>query len=101
MKRELKDLDELIDQEFGKQGTPERNKLDEESKAWQAAQLLLQGRKMQRVTQAELARRVGTTKSYISKIETGALQPSIGMYLRLITALGLRFDIATPVGIIG
>ena len=47
---------------------------------------------------AKLALRVGTTKSYISKIENGVVEPGVGLFFRLINALGLRIDITNPIG---
>ena len=52
-----------------------------------------------KVTQSELAQRVGTTKSYISKIENGVIEPSVGLFFRLINALGLRIDITQSIGV--
>ena len=64
-----------------------------------AAQILLQARKDAKVTQSELAQRVGTTMSYISKIENGVIEPSVGLFFRLINALGLRIDITQSIGV--
>lgn len=89
----------IIDEKFGKRGTPEREKFEDEAKAFYASQILLQARKEAKVTQSELAQRVGTTKSYISKIENGAIEPSVGLFFRLVNALGLRIDITRPLGV--
>ena len=52
-----------------KGGTPEREK--NSKKAWEEynAQILLNARKNARLTQAELAKRIGADKGYISRIE--------------------------------
>lgn len=89
----------IIDEKFGKRGTPEREQFEDEAKAFYASQILLQARKEAKVTQSELAQRVGTTKSYISKIENGAIEPSVGLFFRLVNALGLRIDITRPLGV--
>lgn len=70
----VRDFDLYLDEEYGAVGTPERQAFEEEAEAFYAAQLLLQARKEAKVTQAELAKRVGTTKSYISKIENGLIE---------------------------
>lgn len=49
------------------------------------------------MTQAELADRIHTTKSYISRIERGDITPSVGVFYRIINALGLRVDIVKPI----
>lgn len=51
------------------------------------------------MTQSELAQRVGITKSYISKIENGVIEPEVGLFFRLINSLGLRIDITKPLEI--
>lgn len=44
------------------------------------------------MTQVELADRIGSIQSTISGIETGEKQPSVGMLLRLASALGCSLD---------
>lgn len=51
----LTSISKEIEQEFGKQGTPERVKFDEEAYAFYTGQLLSDARKEAKVTQAELA----------------------------------------------
>jgi len=70
------DYDSVLDAKFGKMGSLERVKHEEEARAFYAAQILLQARKEAKLTQSELAKRVGTTKSYISKIENGVITGS-------------------------
>ncbi|VFB14382.1 helix-turn-helix domain-containing protein [Bacteroides heparinolyticus] len=96
---QIVDYDLVLDAKYGKEGSPERLKHEESAKAFYAAQLLLQARKEAKVTQSELARRAGTTKSYISKIENGMIEPGVGLFFRLVNALGLRIDITNPIGI--
>lgn len=95
----VRDFDQYLDEEYGAIGTEERTKFEEEAKVFYAAQILLQARKDAKVTQSELAQRVGTTKSYISKIENGVIEPSVGLFFRLINALGLRIDITQSIGV--
>ena len=47
------------------------------------------------MTQQQLADRVGAKKSYISRIETGSVEPSAGLFLNIISTLGL--SIVRPV----
>ena len=95
----VRDFDQYLDEEYGTVGTAERIQFEEEAKAFYAAQILLRARKDAKVTQSELAQRVGTTKSYISKIENGVIEPSVGLFFRLINALGLRIDITQSMGV--
>ena len=59
--------------------------------------LLQEARKEAKVTQAELAERIQATKSYISKIENGAITPSVGVFYRIIAALGMRVEVVKPI----
>ena len=95
----VRDFDQYLDEEYGAIGPEDRTNFEEEAKAFYAAQILLQARKDAKVTQSELAQRVGTTKSYISKIENGVIEPSVGLFFRLINALGLRIDITQSMGV--
>ena len=97
-KNNIINYDAILESRYGKEGGPERLQFEEEAKAFYAAQLLLQARKEAKVTQSELDLRVGTTKSYISKIENGVIEPGVGLFFRLINALGLRIDITNPIG---
>ena len=97
-KNNITDYDAILESRYGKEGSPERLQFEEEAKAFYAAQLLLQARKEAKVSQSELALRVGTKKSYISKIENGVVEPGVGLFFRLINALGLRIDITNPIG---
>ena len=48
-------------------------------------------------TQEELAKRIGASKSYISRIEKGVIEPGVSTFYRIIEALGLRIEIVKPV----
>ncbi|MBP5360014.1 MAG: helix-turn-helix transcriptional regulator [Bacteroidaceae bacterium] len=56
-------------------------------------------RKREKVTQQELASRIGTNKSYISRVENGSVEPGAGTFLRILSALGLRFDVSQSVAL--
>ena len=94
---QIVDYDAVLDAKFGKEGTLERTKAEEKAYAFYTGQILLDARKEAKMTQSELAQRVGINKSYISKIDTGLVEPGAGLFLRIIDALGLRFDIVKPI----
>lgn len=95
-KPKIVDYDSVLDEKFGKEGSKERNKHEEQARAFYAVQILHQARKDAKITQSELANRVGTTKSYISKIENGIIEPGIGLFFRLANALGVCIEFKTP-----
>ena len=72
-------------------------KFDEETYAFYTGQILLDARREAKVTQTELAKRINATKSYISRIESGAINPSVGTFYRIVNALGLRIEIVKPI----
>ena len=82
----LTSISKEIEQEFGKPGTPERAKFDEEASAFYTGQLLSDARKEAKVTQA--------------RVERGDIMPSAAMFYNMISALGLRIEIVKPVATI-
>lgn len=89
---------EVLDAKYGKDGTPERTKFDNDTYAFYTSRILLDARKNTKVTQAELAKRIGADKSYISRIEKGSIEPSVSVFYRIMNALGLRIEITMPIG---
>lgn len=92
-------VDAMMDKRFGKVGTPEREAFRKEAYTYCVGQIISDARKREKVTQQELASRVGTNKSYISRIEKGSVEPGAGMFLRILGALGLRFEVSQPLAI--
>ena len=92
----ITDISAELETEFGVPGTPERAKFDEEAYAFYTGQILLEARREAKVTQSELAKRINATKSYISRIENGSINPSVGTFYRIMNALGLRVEIVKP-----
>lgn len=66
-----------------------------ENQAWVEynAQILLDARKNSGMTQSELADRIGTDKSYISRVERGLTIPSISTFYRMVSAMGLSVEL--------
>lgn len=95
---DIHDFEALLDDTFGSRGTAEREELETNAQVFCVGQMISDTRKQVRVTQAELAQRIGSDKSYISKIENGYVEPSASLFLRIITALGLRFELVKPYG---
>lgn len=93
----LTNISAELDEEFGAKGTLERAKFDEEAYAFYTGQILLDARKEAKVTQSELAKRINATKSYVSRIENGLINPSAATFYRIINALGLRIEIVKPI----
>jgi DNA-binding Xre family transcriptional regulator len=81
-------LDEFKDRHFGVKETQSRNKLEDAYENFKLGTLLHSARLEKGMTQAELAEKVGTTKSYISKIENNVKEVRLST-LQKIVQLGL------------
>lgn len=96
--KKLVSVDAIMDAEFGKPGTPERDAFRKEAYVYCMGQLIYDARKKEHISQSELAARIGTNKSYISRIEKGVIEPGIGTFCHIIEALGLKVEIVKPMG---
>ena len=83
------DFDEVLNALYGKPGTPQREAFRREAYAECVGSIIHDARKSEGMTQQELAEKVGTKKSYISRIETGSVEPSAGLFLNILNILGL------------
>jgi HTH-type transcriptional regulator / antitoxin HipB len=93
--KNIKTFDQLLDEKYGKKGTPERDRFDADSLAFRLGVMLKQARLEANLTQEELAKRTGTKKSYISRIERGLSDIQISTYNKLIEiGLGKQLNIS-------
>jgi DNA-binding XRE family transcriptional regulator len=65
-------LDQILDKKYGKKGAPKREEWEQQFEAFHLGVLLEEARVKLGMTQAELAKKCGTNKSYISRIENDA-----------------------------
>ena len=93
----IRDYDLVLDAEFGKPGTSERARATEAAYSFYTGQILYTARKEAGLTQTELAQRINLTKSYISKIEKGHINPSAGLFFSIINALGMKVEIVKAI----
>jgi HTH-type transcriptional regulator / antitoxin HipB len=87
-KNNLKSLDQFVDEQYGKKGTPKRNKLEAGFEEFKLGIILQQARLEKGMTQEQLAERCGTNKGYISKVENNIKDVRIST-LQKIVELGL------------
>ena len=59
--------------------------------AWYYGEILRDRRKELRITQQELAEKVGTARSYIARVEKGETDIQISSFFRIARALGIEF----------
>ena len=91
--KDIYDVSAMLDEVLGAEGTPERERNRE--KAWEEynAQILLEARKNAHLTQAELAKRIGANKGYISRIERGLTVPTVATLYKIASAMGLTIEL--------
>lgn len=97
METNLTSVDAVMNQKFGEVGSTERENFRREAYSYCVGQVIHEARRKEKVTQEELAKRIGASKSYISRIEKGIIEPGVGTFYRIIDALGLRIDIVKPI----
>jgi ribosome-binding protein aMBF1 (putative translation factor) len=81
-------LDQFKDNHYGKRGTKKRDKLEAGYENFKIGALIHDARLEKGLTQEELAEKVGTTKSYISKLENNIKEVRIST-LQKIVGVGL------------
>jgi len=86
-------VNEALNKEYGEVGTASRVKFTEQAQAYFTGQLIEDARKNAHLTQDELAKRIGSNKSYISRIENGKTEPKVSTFYRIAGALGLSVDL--------
>ena len=79
-----KTLDEFIGKHYGNAGTVTRIKFEEGYENFKVGALIHEARLEKGMTQEQLAHKVGTTKSYISKIENNIKEVRISTLQKII-----------------
>jgi len=93
--RDLKGLDQFVDEKFGKKGTDKREEFETEYDAFKLGVLIQQAREQKGLTQEQLALLAGTNKSYISKLERNLKDIRFSTLQRIINeGLGGHLDIS-------
>ena len=88
----IMDYDVVLDAKFGKKGTESRAEAEEKAYAFYTGQIIEDARKKAKISQAELARRIGSDRSYISRVESGQTEPKISTFYRIMNALGCKIE---------
>jgi HTH-type transcriptional regulator / antitoxin HipB len=83
IKNNLTSFDDHLDQQYGKRGTPEREKFEEGFEAFKLGFMIQELRKESGMTQEQLAEKCGTTKTYISRIENNSSDIRLSTLMRI------------------
>ena len=84
----LTSIEELIAEDFGEVGSPEREAFDMECDAFIIGEQLKAERLKAGLTQDELAGKIGTKKSYISRVERGMADIQLSTLVKLFRGVG-------------
>lgn len=82
--KHLTTLDELLDKTYGKPGTEKRAQWEQEFEAFRLGFLLQEARLNLDMTKEELAKKCGTSKSLISRIENNAGDLKLATLMKIV-----------------
>ena len=77
-------FDDHLDGRYGKIGTEKRIEFEIKAKAFAIGEILREARKEAKMTQEELAKKTGTKKSFISRIENGHSDIQLSTLYRIV-----------------
>ena len=83
-KNKVVSWDTQLDKKYGVRGTATRLEFEVKSQTFILGELLKDEREKANMTQAEMAEKIGTKKSYISRIENGRADIQLSTLYRLI-----------------
>ena len=81
--RNAKNFDEILDIQYGKIGTKKRDEFEEKAQYFVISETLKDARHKANMTQEQLAEKVGTKKSYISRLENGKCDIQLSTLFRI------------------
>jgi len=88
----LKTASKILDKKYGKKGSKKRDKFREQAYAFYLSEILKDRRKELKLSQEDVARKVGKKRPYISRVENGE-DVRISNFVQIANALGLSFDL--------
>ena len=84
----LTPIEDIISEDFGEVGTPERDEFELECDAFIIGEQLKEKRIKAGLTQEQLADKVGTKKSFVSRVERGHSDIQLSTLVKLFQGLG-------------
>ena len=93
LKKETHSVNDYLDANYGKIGTPEREEFSKNASSFYYGELIKETRKEKHLTQQQLADKIGKERAYIAKIEQGKTDMQISNFVQIINALGLTLQI--------
>ena len=89
--RNAETFDELLDIKYGKVGSSARDEYEDKANYFVISEVLKEARKEAHITQEQLADKIGTKKSYISRLENGKADIQLSTLFKIFeTGLGRK-----------
>jgi ribosome-binding protein aMBF1 (putative translation factor) len=76
-------FEEHLEERYGKIGTKKRDEFELRAKAFMIGEMIKEARKTANLTQEQLAKKTGTKKSYISRLENGKIDVQLSTLFRI------------------
>lgn len=86
-------FDELLEVEYGENGTHKRNEFEKGTQIFCLATVLKEERLKAGLTHQQLTERIGTKKTYISRLENGKADVQLNTLFRIFEGLGRRVSL--------
>ncbi|CAN5395115.1 helix-turn-helix transcriptional regulator [soil metagenome] len=92
--KNLTNFEELLENKYGKIGSTKRDEFEEKAQYFVISVMLKEARKEANMTQDQLAEKLGTKKSYISRLENGKCDIQLSTLYRIFEfGLGRRVSL--------
>lgn len=92
-KMHLTPITDYITEDYGEEGTPTRTEFDSRVDAFILGERLKEERLKAGFTQEQLAARIGTKRSYISRVENGQTDIQVSTLFKIFNGLGRRLSL--------
>ncbi len=87
----LPTFNQQLDEEYGKHGEASREAFHEEALSWYYGQILKERRLEMKLTQKQVAEKLGREQSYIARVERGKADIQLSSFIRIAAVLGIQF----------
>lgn len=87
----LATFNDHLDGKYGEPGSTERMQFDDDALAWFYGNMLRERRKELKLTQKQVAEKLGREQSYIARVEKGKADIQLSSFFRIAAILGIQF----------
>lgn len=88
---ELPTTNDLLNEKYGVDGTPKREEFNAKAIAWYYGTMLRDRRRELKMTQREVADKIGREQTYIARVERGKADIQLSSFFRIAAVLGIQF----------